>query len=177
MSVTIRYSVKLSSAATFEAVRQAVMQSAQASRWHVTRIEPADAEAAKASMQSAGGGFVIEIDPACEHLHLLFDDQQHCEDAIKTQFAPPDCHVRVIQLLRALAVAGAEVKVDDDGGYWAGSDLDALEKARQAADANLAAARQSGNYYVPFALGGRILDMLPRDAIDGGATAPVAAAS
>jgi hypothetical protein len=183
MGVTIHYAIKLAGASAYEALRREIADLARLNRWHVETVDVADMElmftdedAAKPG--SAGGdrtyrgrvrGLVIELEAGCEHLQLLFDDGWRCQDFVKTQFAPIDAHLSVVRLLRTIAAGGADVTVEDEGGFWATSDLAGLERARKEADAALSSARSSGDFYVPFAIGGRIIDMLPRSAIEGSA--------
>jgi len=67
-------------------------------------------------------GIVIYPHPMCEPLYLQFGSDLFLQDFVKTQFAGPDIHVGVVELLRKIQPYFRELKVDDEGEYWPARD-------------------------------------------------------
>ncbi len=72
-------------------------------------------------------GFQLQPHAECEMLRFTFDDGLYLADCCKTQFAPVEIHMEVIDLLRAIKPLFADLKVLDEGGYWDTNDRDELE--------------------------------------------------
>jgi hypothetical protein len=98
----------------------------------------------------------------CEPLHLEFDGDLFVQDFTKTQFAPPDIHIKVVRLLKTIAPQFACLSVDDEGEFWDSENVDQLIQNLQAcfraiekelsADPNL-----RGPVHLPS---GRIVDLV-----------------
>jgi len=71
-------------------------------------------------------GVVVFPHSDAEPLRLEFDRTLYVQDWIKTQFAPVDIHVRIVELLRSLKSEFEWFRVDDEGEYWETSDLQCL---------------------------------------------------
>jgi hypothetical protein len=67
--------------------------------------------------RSALRGIIIQPDSLCEPLNIIVDDSSRMQDFIKTQFAGPEIHVKVIKLLEALKPFFDKFKIEDEGGY------------------------------------------------------------
>src|SRR6476620_4583697 len=68
----------------------------------------------------------------CEPLHLEFDGDLFVQDFTKTQFAPPDIHIKVVRLLKTIAPQFACLSVDDEGEFWDSENADQLIQNLQA---------------------------------------------
>jgi hypothetical protein len=63
-----------------------------------------------------------------EPVRLEFDRDNFCQDYCKTQFAPTDIHVRIIELLRSLQPFFADLAVIDEGEYYESDDIAQLQR-------------------------------------------------
>src|SRR5689334_12660576 len=63
-------------------------------------------------------GVVLYPHENCDPFRLEFDRNLYVQEYVKTQFAPVEVHVRVIELLRLLAPEFQAVEVEDEGDYW-----------------------------------------------------------
>ncbi|MFO7876402.1 MAG: hypothetical protein R6U55_07485 [Desulfovermiculus sp.] len=157
MGITIHYRGKLNDPAEIDAVTDIVQQRAVAKGWSWTHIDDDwDAEVDAQLVHTSKGhleltghaglkGFSLDIDPKCEVVPLLFDSSGYLRSifsffdlgsardgdtiAVKTQFAPPEAHIQIIELLRELKQRFiADLEVMDEGEYWETEDRDLLER-------------------------------------------------
>ena len=84
-------------------------------------------------------GVTIFPHERAEPLELEFDQDFFAQGYIKTQFAPVDIHVKVVELLRSLQPFFVELKVYDEGEYWETGDLSRLKSHRGVINEALAA--------------------------------------
>jgi hypothetical protein len=70
----------------------------------------------------------IELRPheASEPLRLEFDEDNFCQEYCKTQFAPIETHVKVVELLRLVEPYFQKLAVVDEGEYFESGDLERL---------------------------------------------------
>ena len=73
-------------------------------------------------------GVVLWPGQNSEPLYVQFDSALFVQDFVKTQFAGPDVHIKVIELLRQLKPFFVDFKVEDEGEYWETNDRQQLEK-------------------------------------------------
>jgi hypothetical protein len=66
----------------------------------------------------------IELFPHddCEPLTFEFEREDFVQDHTKTQYAPAEIHVAIIELFRRVAPFFADFSVSDEGDYWETSD-------------------------------------------------------
>ncbi|MDZ7759648.1 MAG: hypothetical protein U5L00_05280 [Desulfovermiculus sp.] len=157
MGTTIHYKGRLNDPAEIDAVTDFVQQRAVAKGWSWTHIDDDwDVEVDAQLVHTSEGhleltghaglkGFSLDIDPKCEAVPLLFDssgnlrsvfsffDPGSAEEgdtiAVKTQFAPPEAHMQIIELLRELKRRFmVDLEVMDEGEYWETQDPALLEK-------------------------------------------------
>ena len=62
-------------------------------------------------------GIKLNPHPYCEPLTLEFDASLFCQDYTKTQFAGPDIHIALIDLIEELKPHFVEFVVLDESGY------------------------------------------------------------
>ncbi len=109
----------------------------------------------------------IEIQPHedSEPLRLEFDRDLYVQDFTKTQFAPIEIHVQVVELLHLLIPQFESIEVTDEGEYFETGDLTLLAQHRnrclEVLDELLA---QSDKHSGPVRIAGnRIADLMSRD--------------
>lgn len=73
-------------------------------------------------------GVAIHPHQNCDPLRLEFDRNLYLQEFVKTQFAPVDVHVTVVELLRLLAPEFETLRVEDEGEYWETSNRSVLER-------------------------------------------------
>lgn len=73
-------------------------------------------------------GIVLWPAQNSEPLYVQFDSSLFMQDSVKTQFAGPEVHIKVIELLRQLKPFFEVLKVEDEVEYWETSDRQQLEK-------------------------------------------------
>jgi hypothetical protein len=61
---------------------------------------------------------VLYIHEDCDTVRLEFDRDLYIQEFTKTQFAGIDCHLKVVDLLRAIQPFFRELKVEDEGEFW-----------------------------------------------------------
>lgn len=59
-------------------------------------------------------------------MRLEFDHDLYVQEFVKTQFAPPEVHPRIVTLLRSIAPEFERLQVEDEGKYWETGDRDVL---------------------------------------------------
>lgn len=63
-----------------------------------------------------------------EPIRLEFDRDNFCQDYCKTQFAPTDVHVKLIELLLSIKPFFADLAVIDEGEYYESGNIDQLQR-------------------------------------------------
>lgn len=109
----------------------------------------------------------VEIQPHenSEPLRLEFDKDLYVQEYIKTQFAPQEIHVLVVNLLHLLEPEFSTLEVIDEGEYFESGDASVLENHRKKffdiLDEYLT---QDDKYYGPVRLeNGRIIDVMEKN--------------
>jgi hypothetical protein len=106
-------------------------------------------------------GVVINPHPMSEPLTLAFTKSLQTKNFIKTQFAGPDVHIQVVELLAELRPLFTALNVRDESGYWDKRDRAALERAMEAVDVFVAEAKKTKGAQGPQKIaGGRIVDLI-----------------
>ena len=85
---------------------------------------------------------VISIAEDCDPVRLEFDSDLYVQEFTKTQFAGPQVHLKVLELLKALRPFFRDLRVEDEGEYWETGNLQGLiehlNRAQKAIEAELA---------------------------------------
>lgn len=106
-------------------------------------------------------GVVLSPHPMSEPLTLVFTKSLQTKNFIKTQFAGPDVHIQVVELLAELRPLFSALNVRDEGGYWDKRDRAALERDLEAVNAFVAEAKKTKGAQGPEKIaGGRIVDLI-----------------
>lgn len=72
--------------------------------------------------------FIIKPHEHCEPLAFHITRDGYFEDRCKTQFAPPEVHLGVVDLLDNIKRRLGELVVEDEGHYWETRSQERLEK-------------------------------------------------
>lgn len=134
MGVTIHFQGKLRSAGHMPKLQEALLPWAK--RW---KTELVDVDIPEADIIRVRNGKVEEsigrlrgchVFPHkdSEPLRFWFTDDLYMESFCKTQFAPVDTHIEVVELLRVVKPLFTGFKVIDEGGYWETSDREELAR-------------------------------------------------
>lgn len=134
MGVTIYFTGTLRSATDLAVVRS--IASKWAAHWQSEVIDASDP--GKELIRVRGGevciyespvtGVMVMPHPDAEPLLFEFDEDLYVQHFCKTQFAPAQVHVEIIEMLRELAPVFETFDVKDEGRYWETGDRDHLEK-------------------------------------------------
>jgi hypothetical protein len=91
-------------------------------------------------------GVVLYPHEWAEPFRLEVDRDLFVQNFIKTQYAPVEIHLKVIDLLRALAPHFADLSVHDEGEYWETANMDVLQGHRRMTESvmGLLQGQQSG---------------------------------
>jgi hypothetical protein len=144
MGVTIHFEGRLKSPESLERLVQAARGAAADLGWPCQIIREECAQLPRVRDEQdwdyVGPTAGIELLPHkdSEPLRLEFDRELYVQEFIKTQFAGPDVHVEVVNLLRQLETHFAILSVDDEGEYWESNDRTILEGHIGACDQELA---------------------------------------
>lgn len=106
--------------------------------------------------------FVITPHENCEPLIFSITRDGYFEERCKTQFAPLEVHVGVVELLESLQPRLAELVVEDEGHYWETRDTAKLEhNVLKCYEEIIKAKEEDPAYYGPVKESdGRITDLV-----------------
>jgi hypothetical protein len=133
MGITIHFSGRLIHADELVHIR--AIASKWAAHWH---CEVVDLSAPMVELIRVRNGQVVRYTspvtgvclrphPDSEPLLLEFDSDLEMQYFCKTQFAPAQVHVEIVEMLRELAPHFEDFAVQDEGGYWETGDREHLE--------------------------------------------------
>ncbi|MFH1319252.1 MAG: hypothetical protein ABII90_01175 [Bacteroidota bacterium] len=141
MGLTIHYQGSLTDRNKIDQLRDELIDISNDMGWKYTLVEPDDLDD---DSHPPLYGIVIDMENGCESLSFIFDKsgrirslaalmyydesaKYQLTDSIKTQFASPDEHICIINLLRYIKkVYIKNLKVFDEGEYWESSNKDRL---------------------------------------------------
>lgn len=133
MGVTIHFSGRLKHAGELVHVRAIAVK--WAAHW---QCEAVDFSAPLVELIRVRNGQVVQYTspvtgvslrphPGSETLLLEFDSDLEMQHFCKTQFAPAQVHVEIVEMLRELAPHFVDFAVQDERGYWETGDREHLE--------------------------------------------------
>ena len=73
-------------------------------------------------------GLVIQPHENCDPFRLEFDENLFLQDFVKTQFAPIEVHIRIVELLKLLVPHFQKLEVEDEGEYFETLDQEPLRR-------------------------------------------------
>jgi len=123
-------------------------------------------------VEARPNGIVLTAHSLCEPIELLFHGAELESSWVKTQFAPTEIHIAVVNLFRKVAPLFSTLEITDEAAYWDTGDREKLERAIAAnAAAQAKLAREQG-YTGPYRvkpeaakdkdakMSGRIIDLV-----------------
>jgi hypothetical protein len=83
-------------------------------------------------------GIVIHPHESAEPLRFEFDETLYIQEFCKTQFAGPEVHISIIELIRTLQPLFETLTVEDEGEYWNTMDPSLLSGHMRSVDEQIA---------------------------------------
>lgn len=168
MGVTIHFEGRLQGEDAYSRCIQKALAFAATQGWRLESIEPAERVLHRVRNEEDWDysgptrGLCVFAHDNAEHLRLEFDRDLYVQEYVKTQFAPIDVHVGIVELLSQLASEFEELSVEDEGEYWGTRDRSLLERHLNSCfaamdDAIAADPSLSGPFRMPS---GRIADLV-----------------
>lgn len=155
MGVTIHFSGTLRDEAALAGIESDARHFAAERSWPVQTIDY--------GINASGDYTGVSIYPPenCEPIHLVFDEHLQVNEHVKTQFAGPETHIHIIELLRQLGTWFTDLFVEDEGEYWATKDAERLRMHMAVVSSRLEElARESEGLEIGVRLpSGRIVDL------------------
>lgn len=168
MGITVHFEGKLKDEASFKAICTNAEAFAKEMEWPFSLISEQEVRLERTRNEGnwnyIGPVKGIEVFPheACEPFRLEFDKDLYIQEFTKTQFAPAEIHVLLVDFLRSNLEMFESIEVIDEGEFFDTNDLELLNKHLQACDAQLEQyLEQPDKYYGPVKLeNGRIVDLM-----------------
>lgn len=168
MGITVHFEGKLKDEASFKAICSKAEAFAKEMEWPFSLISEQEVKLERTRDEEdwdyIGPVKGVEIFPheACEPFRLEFDKDLYIQEFTKTQFAPVEIHVLLIDFLRSNLEMFESIEVIDEGEFFDTNDLELLNKHLQACNAQLEQyLEQPDKYYGPVKLeNGRIVDLM-----------------
>ena len=170
MGVTIHFEGKLKDEGAYESFMASSRAFASEMEWPVSEIKETEVTLQRVKDEEdwdyVGPVKGIEILPheACDPFRLEFDRDLYIQEYVKTQFAPIQIHVLLIDFLQKHKDLFAELEIIDEGEYLDTNDIHALEGHIEACDKQMDEyLSQPEKYYGPVKLeSGRIIDLMEK---------------
>ena len=154
MGVTIHYEGALRDHGSYDRLVAAAEAFVAREGWRMEPIRRANATLSRfiddeeRVYEGPTTGLTIFPHERAEPIELEFDRDLFAQGYTKTQFAPAETHVKVVELLRSLEPFFSHLNVYDEGEYWETGDLSRLKSHLGFIDDALAAITrgQRGDY-------------------------------
>jgi hypothetical protein len=134
MGVTIHFEGRLRGSASYHRVLAVAQAFATRHGWASEPIDEAEATLLRVRDEQDWDytgptrGLALHPHDECDPLRLEFDRDLYVQEFVKTQFAPVETHVKVVELFRLVAPEFESLQVEDEGEYWETSDLKTLQQ-------------------------------------------------
>lgn len=132
MGVTIHFEGRLGGEGELKLLLLLASEFAARHGWSIERVAGAEAVLHRVRDDSDSDyvgpvrGLVVYAHDDCDPVRLEFDRDLYIREFVKTQFAGEATHLAVVDLLRALEPCFAELRVEDEAGFWATNDIQVL---------------------------------------------------
>jgi len=136
MGITVHFEGRLRDEAAYVALVEAAARFAAHQGWGAQRFEVLNAKLSRVrdevdwDYEGPTKGIELRAHPSSEPIRLEFDTDLYVQEYTKTQFAPPDIHMRMVALLDELAPYFQILEVIDEGEYYETRDEEVLRKHR-----------------------------------------------
>ena len=106
--------------------------------------------------------FVIRPHEHCEPVTFQITQDGYFKNWCKTQFAPLDVHIGLLDLFRQVKIKLSELVIQDEGGYWESNSAESLEERIVKCFMEMQKSRdEEPDYYGPVkSENGRITDLM-----------------
>ena len=148
MGVTIHFEGQLKNEAAYQELLEEVSSIAKPEGWSTEASESEVKTLSRVRDEQDWDyvgpvkGIVISIAEDCDPVRLEFDSDLYVQEFTKTQFAGPQVHLKVLELLKALRPFFRDLRVEDEGEYWETGNMQGLiehlNRAQKAIEAELA---------------------------------------
>ena len=171
MGITIHYEGRLKDEASFESVLAKTKQFCNEHSWSYEPINNLHVTLKRVrnekdwDYEGSVKGIAVQPHENSEPFRLEFDKDLYIQEYTKTQFAPINIHIELVQLLRSLQPHFECLEIVDEGEFFETDDQDTLanhlNRCFELLDEYLV---QEDKYYGPIRLESkRILDVMSRD--------------
>jgi hypothetical protein len=132
MGVTIHFEGQLKCEAAYQDLIGMASSFAKKENWPTELIESAEVTLLRVRGEQDWDytgpvkGIALYIHEDCDPVRLEFDRDLYIQEFTKTQFAGVECHLKVVDLLRAIQPFFHELKVEDEGEFWETKDRSIL---------------------------------------------------
>jgi hypothetical protein len=124
MGVTVHFQGQLRDEAAYSSVSERAAFFAASQGWQVETLLVPHAKLNRVrdeqewEYEGPTKGIELRPHPSSEPIRLEFDRDLYIHEFTKTQFAPPEVHKRLIELLDELAPYFLDIEVFDEGEYY-----------------------------------------------------------
>ncbi len=106
-------------------------------------------------------GIAVLLHDDCEPVRFEFDKDLYVQEFTKTQFAGPEYHLKVIDLLRTVQPLFRQLTVEDEGEFWDTGDRGVLQDHFKTIQTMLADLKENPSARVRVKEpGGKIIDII-----------------
>lgn len=129
MGVTVHFEGRLRGSADLANLERIVRDFAHSHSWPIREIREQTIVLKRVRNEDpwnyTGATTGIELLPHanCEPLRLEFDNDLYVQEYVKTQYAPSEVHIAVIELLHKVRPYFETIEVDDEGEYFETGEL------------------------------------------------------
>jgi hypothetical protein len=144
MGVTIHFEGILRDEAAYSALLGQVREFSARQHWSVAELLEARRPLSRVRNEEAWDyvgltrGIIVHPHDNSEPLRFEFDEKLYIQEYCKTQFAGPEIHMAIVNLLRLLQPLFEALNVEDEGEYWDTSDASGLSGHMKWVDAQIA---------------------------------------
>jgi hypothetical protein len=168
MGVTIHFEGQLSSEQAYRELVESASSIAESEGWRTESIGSDEVTLLRVRDEKDWDytgpvkGIAVFLHDDCDPVRFEFDKDLYVQEFTKTQFAGPEYHLKVIDLLRAVQPLFRDLKVDDEGEFWDSGDRSVLQahfKAIEKVLADMLKEKPSARVKVKE-LDGKIIDII-----------------
>ncbi len=170
MGVTVHFEGKLSTSDAFDQIIENAKSFASEMEWEISEILEKSVSLKRVKDDEdwnyVGPVKGLEIFPceSCEPFRLEFDKNLYVQEFTKTQFAPIEVHVLLVDFLRKNSNLFEFIEITDEGEFLETNDVEVLKKHITSCNEQMQEYLASPDkYYGPVKLeNGRIVDVMER---------------
>ncbi len=132
MGVTIHFEGQLIDEVAYGSLVDAARAFASAQGWQTESIQSQEVTLLRVRDEKEWDycgpvkGIVLHPHEECDTVRLEFDRDLYIQEFTKTQFAGPQIHLKVLELLNVLSPFFSKLEIEDEGEYWETKDVELL---------------------------------------------------